>query len=94
MAAYNAETALSCVLGGHYARAADEAYALIREALVSFGDIIPCHGELLVRLDPLTGPRSTQALDALCDQLTQARALYPGTRLARRYEVKSHTDTA
>jgi transposase len=94
MAAYNAETALSRALGGHYARAADEAYALIREALVSSGDIIPGHGELLVRLDPLTAPRRTQALAALCDQLTQARARYPGTRLALRYEVKSHPGTA
>ena len=79
MAAYNAETALARALDGHYARAGDEAYALIREALTSSGDIIPGHGELLIRLDPLTAPRRTQALAALCDQLTQAHARYPGT---------------
>jgi hypothetical protein len=39
------------------ARAGDEAYALIREALVTSGDIIPGHGELLIRLDPLTARR-------------------------------------
>ena len=88
MAAYNAETALARALDGHYARAGDEAYALIREALTGSGDIIPGHGELLIRLDPLTAPRRTQALAALCDQLTQAHARYPGTGLTLRYEVK------
>jgi len=88
MAAYNAETALARALDGHYARAGEEAYALIREALTGSGDIIPGHSELLIRLDPLTAPRRTQALAALCDQLTQAHARYPGTGLILRYEVK------
>ena len=61
MAAYNAETTLARALDGHYARAGDEAYALIREALTVSGDIIPGHGELLIRLDPLTAPRRTLA---------------------------------
>ena len=90
MAAYNAETTLARALNGHYARAGDEAYALIREALTTSGDIHPGNGELLIRLDPLTAPRRTQALAALCDQLTAAGARYPGTNLVLRYEVKSH----
>jgi transposase len=89
MAAYNAETALARALDGHYARAGDEAYALIREALTASGDIIPGPGDLLIRLGPLTAPRRTQALAVLCDQLTQAQACYPGTNLVLRYEVKS-----
>ena len=60
MAAYNAETALARALDGHYARAGDEAYAVIREALTVSGDICPGPGELLIRLDPLTAPRRTQ----------------------------------
>jgi hypothetical protein len=94
MAAYNAETTLARALDGHYARAGDEACALIREALTTPGDIIPGPGQLLVRLDPLTAPRRTQALAALCDQLTAAGACYPGTDLALRYEVKSHPNPA
>ena len=94
MAAYNAETALARALDGHYARAGDEAYALIREALATSGDIIPGHGELLIRLDPLTAPRRTQALAALCNQLNQAQACYPGTDLVLRYEVKPHPGIA
>jgi hypothetical protein len=81
-------------LDGRYARAADEAYALIREALTVSGDIIPGHGELLVRLDLLTAPRRTQALTALCSQPSQARARYPGTGLVLRYDVKPHPGTA
>jgi transposase len=94
MAAYNAETTMARALDGRYARAGDEAYAVIREALVTSGDIIPGHGELLIRLDPLTAPRRTQALAALCSQLSQARACYPGTGLILRYDVKPHPGTA
>jgi lambda repressor-like predicted transcriptional regulator len=94
MAAYNAETALARALDGRYARAGDEAYALIREALTASGDICPGNRQLLVRLDPLTAPRRTQALAALCDQLSQAQACYPGTDLVLRYEVKPHPGIA
>jgi hypothetical protein len=94
MAAYNAETTLARALDGHYARAGDEAYALIREALTASGDIRPGNGQLLIRLDPLTAPRRTQALAALCDQLNHAQACDPGTDLVLRYEVKPHPGIA
>jgi transposase-like protein len=94
MAAYNAETSLARALHGHYARAGDEACAVIREALTASGDICPGPGQLLIRLDPLTAPRRTQALAALCDQLTAAGARYPGTGLILRYEVKPHPTPA
>jgi transposase-like protein len=94
MAAFNAESALARALDGRYARAGDEAYALIREALTTSGDIHPGDSELLIRLDPLTAPRRTQALAALCEQLSQAASRYPGTDLVLRYEVKSHPGIA
>jgi transposase len=94
MAAYNAETTLARALNGHYARADDEAYALIREALTASGDISPADGGLLIRLDPLTAPRRTKALTALCDQLTAAGTCYPGTDLVLRYEVKPRPNPA
>ena len=47
MAAYNTETILARALNGGYARAGDEAYALIREALTpaatSSPQTAPCH---------------------------------------------------
>ena len=69
MAAYNAETILARALNGHYARTGQEAYALIREALTTSGDITVHDGSLHVRLDPLSAPRRTRALAALCEQL-------------------------
>ena len=94
MTAYNAQTTLARALNGRYARAGDEAYALIREALTASGDICPGNGQLLVRLDPLTAPRRTQALAALCDQLNQDASRYPGTDLVLHYEVKPHPGIA
>ena len=94
MAAYNAETTLARILDGRYARAGDEACALIREALTTSGDIHPRPGQLLIRLDPLTAPRRPQALAALCDQLNQAASRYPGTDLVLSYEVKPHPGIA
>jgi transposase-like protein len=94
MAAYNAEAILARALNGHYARAGDEAYALIREALAVSGDIIPGDGTLTIRLDPLTAPRRTRALAALCQQLNAAATRYPGTQLILRYEIKEHPGPA
>jgi transposase-like protein len=94
MAAYNTETALARTLDGRYARAGDEACALVREALTASGDIHPGDSELLIRLDPLTAPRRTRALAALCGQLNQTASRYPGTDLVLRYEVKPHPGTA
>ena len=93
MAAYNAETILARALDGHYARAGEEAYAVIREALTTSGDIIPDGQTLHIRLDPLTAPRRTRALAALCDQLNTTRTRYPGTKLTLRYAVKEHQST-
>ena len=90
MAAFNAETALARALHGRYPRANDEAYALIREALHASGDIIPGDGTLTIRLGPLTAPRRTRAITALCDQLNDTATCYPGTGLVLRFEVKDH----
>jgi len=94
MAAFNAETTLARALHGNYARAEDEAYALIRQALHGSGDIIPGDATLTIRLDPLSAPRRTRAIAALCDQLNAAQARYPGTDLTLRYEVKNHPGAA
>ena len=81
-------------LNGRYARAGDEAYALIREALHASGDITIRGNVLHIRLDALSAPRRTRALAALCEQLTTTATRYPGTQLLLRYEVKEHPGTA
>jgi hypothetical protein len=88
---YNAETTLARALNGHYARAGDEAYALIREALTASGDIIPGHGELLIRLDPLTAPRHSPPS---ATSSAKPRPATPGTDLVLRYEIKPHPGIA
>ena len=93
MAACNTETILARPLNGRYARAGDEAYALIREALHASGDITIDGSVLHIRLDPLSAPRRTRALAALCEQLTTTATRYPGTQLLLRYEVKEHPGT-
>jgi transposase len=93
MAACNAETILARALNSCYARAGDEAYALIREALHASGDIT-IHGSTLhIRLDPLSAPRRTRALAALCEQLSTTTTRYPGTHLVLHYEVREHPGT-
>ena len=95
MAACNTETILARALNGCYARAGDERYALIREALHTSGDITIRDGILHIRLDPLSAPRRTRALAALCEQLnTTPAATYPGTTLTLHYQVKEHPGTA
>ena len=94
MTACNTETILARALTGHYARAGDEAYALIREALHTSGDITTDGNVLHIRLDPLSAPRRTRALAALCEQLTATATRYPRTQLVLRYEVKEHPGTA
>ena len=94
MAAFNAETSLARALNGSYARAGDEAYALIREALHATGDIIPGDGTLTIHLGQLSAPRRTRALAALCAQLNTTATCYPGTKLVLRYAVGTPPGTA
>ncbi len=90
MAAYNAESTLARALAPFYARADDEARALLREAFTLTGDIQTRDGQLHVQLDPATAPRRSRALQALCEQLTATETTYPGTDLRIVYSVKNH----
>jgi transposase len=91
IAAFNTATTLARDIRVHtsYARANDEAHALIRQALTGSGDIDPRDGVLTVRLDPLPTRRATTAIAELCEHLTATRTRYPGTNLTLRYEIKT-----
>ena len=88
MATYNAESALARLLTPHFPT--DEARSLLREAFNTPGDLHEHNGTLHVHLDPLSAPRRTRALAALCDKLTAAHTTYPGTNLTLHYTVKPH----
>ncbi|MDQ6754283.1 MAG: hypothetical protein M3017_12985 [Actinomycetota bacterium] len=82
MAAFNTASTLAREVRTNtgYARATDEAHALIRQALTSSGDIDPGRdGYLTIRLDPLPTRRATTAIGQLCDHLTNTETRYPGT---------------
>jgi hypothetical protein len=91
IAAFNTATTLARAIRIHtsYARANDEAHALIRQALTGSGDIDPHDGVLTVRLDPLPTRRATAAIAELCEHLTATHTCYPGTNLILRYEIKT-----
>jgi hypothetical protein len=90
MATWNAEHALARALGPHYARAEDEAHSLLAEAFSASADLQVVGDELHVRLEPLSAPRRSRAIAALCKELTATETIYPGTNLRLVYSVKEH----
>ena len=90
MATYNAESALARALTPHYPRAQDEARSLLREAFRTPADLQIIGTELHVTITPLTAPRRTRAITALCNELTATRTRYPGTNLTLVYTTKPH----
>jgi len=92
MSTYNAESALARMLAPHFR--IDEARALLREAFHSAGDLEVVNGTLQVRIDPLSAPRRTRALAALCADLTATETRYPGTNLVLHYSVKERPGIA
>lgn len=94
ISAYNAESVLARLLRPHYARADDEARALLREAFTLSGDIQIASDRLHVRLDPASAPRRSRALAALAAALTTTETLYPGTQLKLVYTVKGFPNPA
>jgi len=93
MSAYNSESALARLLRPHYARGDDEARALLREAFTLTGDLQITGTTLHVRLDPASAPRRSNALAALCTELTDTATRYPGTDLTLAYSIKGHPAT-
>jgi prepilin-type processing-associated H-X9-DG protein len=93
MSAYNTESALARLLRPHYARGDDEARALLREAFTLSGDLQITGDTLHVRLDPASAPRRSNALAALCTELTDTATRYPGTDLTLAYSIKGHPAT-
>lgn len=89
MAAWNAEHTLARALSPHYARAEDEAHSLLSEAFSAPADMEIIGEELHVRIEPLSSPRRSRAIAALCAELTATETLYPGTNLRLVYSVKT-----
>jgi hypothetical protein len=94
MATYNATSSLAAFLGPHYRRAEDEARTLLSEAFRSSADVQVVGDELHVSLEPLSEPRRSRAIAALCDELNATGTIYPGTKLRLVYAVKGEEQRA
>ncbi len=90
LAAYNAESALARLLAPHWPPARNEARTLLREIFTAPADLQIVASQLHVRINPLSAPRRTRALEGLCTDLTATQTLYPGTNLTLVYTVKHH----
>ncbi len=95
MSVYNAESTLARLLSPHFSRADDEARALLREAFHAAGNLQLAGDHVLdVRLNPLSAPRRTRALAALCEHLTATQTVYAGTDLRLVFTVKTPPELA
>jgi len=83
MVAYQAESDLVRAVAPHYRRAEDEGRTLVQSALASAADITVASDkrELRVVLAPMSSPHRTRAIAALCQELTAAAVVFPGTGL-------------
>ena len=90
MAACNTETILARALRGHYARAGDEAYALIREALQASGDITPQTAPCTSASTRYPHPAVPAPSPPSASSSAPPKPRYPGTSLTLHYEVKDH----
>ncbi len=88
MVAYQAEGDLLRLLAPYYRRTEQEGRTLIHSALSASGDIQVTDAELLVSIDPLSSPHKTQALTAVCEQLSLTSTRFPGTNLRMRFAIK------
>ncbi|MDJ0315530.1 putative transposase [Arthrobacter sp. H35-D1] len=96
MAAYNTAMTIAREIRTNtgYAKASNEAHALMRQAFDQSGDIDPTEpGHLTIRLDPLPTRAKTDAIAELCQHLTATKTRYPGTNQILRYEVKDKTSS-
>lgn len=81
---YRAETAISQILAEKMSvHHRDESRGLARQILASDANLRPDPGSknLTVEIHSLSTPRDNQALEHLCEELTETRTIYPGTNL-------------
>lgn len=93
-ATYRAETVLLNLLRPHFKRAEDEGRAFLRNVVTQRGEVVVHGDEVLVRLEPLSAPRFTAALSALCDDLNASAPTFPESGYRFRYEVAEPREAA
>jgi DNA-binding CsgD family transcriptional regulator len=88
MVAYQAESDLLRMVAPHYRRTDDEGRTLLQAALASAAELKATRRELRVTLAPQSSPHRTRAIAALCEELNQAKAIFPGSNLRLTYAIQ------
>jgi hypothetical protein len=88
MVAYQADSDLLRLVEPHYRRADEEGRTLIQAALASAADLQITKRGLCVTLAPQSSPHRTRAIAALCEELNQRRAAFPGSNLQLMYAIQ------
>jgi hypothetical protein len=90
MIAYRAETAMANIIRPHMARK-DEARSVVRQIFNTESNLIPDvqNKRLIVELHNLTSEYSDQLANILCQELNQAKAIFPGTDMEIFYKLVS-----
>ena len=65
-----------------------------KRPLTCAGDLQLADGKIHITLNPLSAPRRTRALAAICETLNDTETVYPGTNLVMHYTVKPHPGAA
>jgi transposase len=88
MVAYQAESDLLRMVAPHYPRTDDEGRTLIQSALAGTADLKVTQRELRVTLAPGSSPHRTRAIAALCQELSNRKAVFPGSKLRLKYAIR------
>ena len=89
MVAYQAESDLLRMVTSHYRRADEEGRTLIQAALASAADLKVSKRELRVWLTPQSSLHRTRAIAALCEELNQRKAAFPGAPLRLHFAIQN-----
>jgi hypothetical protein len=90
MTAYQVESQLCTLLGGAYARTADEGRTFLHALFQTSGRIETKPKELRITLVPQSSPHRTNAAAALCEQLTAMNITFPGSDLRLTLAIQPH----
>ena len=88
ISAYHLESRLYEMLGPHYANTEKEGRKLLAAAMRSSGTIRHEGKKIVVKLEEQASPNRTAAIDALCNELTERQASYPGTDLVIEFDTQ------
>jgi hypothetical protein len=92
MAAYRAECQMVRRIEATFARNADEGHAFVRAVMQQTGTIAVQDRDVYITLEPMSAPRFTRALEALCAATNSDNPVYPETDWRLHFHVRQDED--